>query len=70
MERSINYAFVLSIGAGRQECKTAFQGVQLPVHHTGQALHLHNANEVRRWVEPDPVQPGRLHAKGIRNQLH
>ena len=57
-------------GAGRQERAAALPGQQLPVEHARQALHLHHAHASGRRLEPDPVQPQRLHASRIRHQLH
>ena len=57
-------------GPRRQERPQEVQSIQLPVHHQGQALHLHYAYEAGRGLEPDPVQPFRLHQEGIRQQLH
>ena len=36
------------------------------VHHPREALHLHHAHAPGRRLEPDPVQPGGLHAARIR----
>lgn len=39
-------------------------------HDQSQTIHLHNAHETGRGLEPDPVQLVGLHEKGVRNQLH
>ena len=56
--------------AGRQEREEKIQSLQLPKHHQSEALHLHDAHEVGRRVEPDPVQLVWLHKESLRNQLH
>merc|ERR1711964_530241 len=35
-----------------------------------QALHLYNADALRRGMEPDPVQLVRLYAPRVRHELH
>jgi len=56
-------------GSGRQEREEKVPSQQLPVHHEGEAVHLHDADEAGRGLEPDPVQPGGLHQESLRDQL-
>ena len=52
-------------GPGRQECEEEVPSQQLPVHHQGEAVHLHNAHEAGRGMEPDPVQSGGFHQEWV-----
>lgn len=36
-------------------------------HDQSQTIHLHNAHEIGRGLEPDSIQFVRLHEKGVRN---
>jgi len=62
--------WVWCVGIGRQERSSSIPGEQLPEHDAREAVHLHDADETGRRLEPDPVQPVRLHAAGVRHQLH
>jgi len=57
-------------GPGRQERAPPLPRVELPVHDAREAFHLHDAHAPRRGLEPDPVQPLRLHPPRVRHQLH
>ncbi len=59
----------MPLDLGRQERAPSVPGVQLPVDHPGQAVHLHHPDAHGRGLEPDPVQPGRLHQARVRHQL-
>ena len=64
---SFSYTFVVDFR--RQERATAIQSEQLPVDDTRQTVHLHDADEARRRLEPNTVQRRRLHETRLRNQL-
>jgi hypothetical protein len=61
---------LLSASAGRQEREEEVQGFELPVDHEGEALHLHDADEAGRGLEPDPVQSVRFYEEGLRVELY
>ena len=45
-----------SVGIGRQKYQKKIQSQQLSEYYSSETVHLHNAYEIGRRLEPDPVQ--------------
>ncbi|CAK0906829.1 unnamed protein product [Prorocentrum cordatum] len=56
--------------ARRQGGPAPLPRVELPEHHPREAVHLHHADAPGRGLEPDPIQPVRLHPACLRHELH
>ena len=50
----LSYLFVDMLGSRWQKRPAAISGIKLPINNASKTVHMYDANEIGRWLEPNP----------------